>query len=269
MDRKRKKPEKRKDSISEHALPENARKTTKISKVKVKQLTRRIRGPRAASQKLLREELCVDLSGTFAGQSAKQIGDDIDMVRVHYEQIALKFVGLPSIGRDEERRSLCEVLRKDYETDDALEEFLSELDQWIRKYVFACIDKEKKGHRWKLRGYVASPDLMTALAKEYVRDRKNLMLFLLAAFKRWREIYAPRSPWRQRFVTQQVARRFRYNAKRILDHLQKIDAAPSSLTASQTFALLSRIKQYLSRDQRSAIGKNFGFGRQKRRFGFR
>jgi hypothetical protein len=191
------------------------------------------------------------------------------MVRVHYEQIALGFVGLPSTGRDEERRSLCELLRKDYETDDALEKFLSRLGRWIREYVFACIDEETQNHRLKLHGYVASQDLMTALAKEYVRDCKTLTLFLSAAFKQWREILPPHSLFRQRLVTQQVARQFRYNAKRILDYLQKIDAAPSNLTASQTFALLSRIKQYLSRDQRSAIGKNFGFGRQKRRFGFR
>jgi hypothetical protein len=202
----------------------------------------------------------MDLAGKIARESAKQTGDDLGSVRVNYEQIAIEFACVPSTGSNEGRLPLCDVLRKDYETGDALKECLSRLDRWIRRYVFACIDAEEQDHRWKLRGHVASPDLLTALAKEYVRDRKALMLFLSAAFKRWRVIYTSDSLWRIRFITQQTARQFGYNRKAILDHLQKVGAVPNNLTPKQLDSLLSRIGQYLSRDQRTAEGKYFGFG---------
>jgi hypothetical protein len=264
MIRKRKRHRTRKDSVTKNAQRGNAQKRKRYSKTKVKQTTRRISGPRAAYEKLLSQELCMDLAGKFARKSAKQTADDIGSVRFNYERIALKFVCLPSTRRNKESRSLCEVLRKDYETDDTLRERLSQLDRWIRRYVLAHIEGEEDHHRWWLRSYLVSTDLMTALAKEYVRDSKTLMLFLSAAFKRWRAIYTSDSLWRGRLITQQIARNFDYNRKAILEHLQKSGVVPSNLTADQTYAWLSRIGQYLSRDQRAAAGKDFGFGRRSK-----
>jgi hypothetical protein len=115
--------------------------------------------------------------------------------------------------------------------------------------------------RFWLFGCRVNADLLTPLSLEYVRDRKTLMAFLSAMFKRWREIFKPNSLWRARFVTQQTAAGLGYDHKRILERLQKIGAVPSNLTGRQTYAWLSTIGQWLSRDQRTALGKDFGFAR--------
>ena len=123
---------------------------------------------------------------------------------------------------------------------------------------FVLVDDED--YPLLIRGYLIDDDLMRPLAKEYVRDRKTLMRFLLAVFKRLRQILGPQSLFRVRFVTQRIASRFGYDRKRILASLQAIGAVPKNLTADQTYSWLSRIGQYLSRDQRTAARKGFGFG---------
>jgi hypothetical protein len=117
--------------------------------------------------------------------------------------------------------------------------------------------------RFWLLGCRVNADLLTPLSLEYVRDRKMLMAFLSAMFKRWREIFKPNSLWRARFVTQQIAAGLGYDHKCILERLQKIGAVPNNLTARQTCAWLSKIGQWLSRDQRTALVKDFGFARRR------
>jgi hypothetical protein len=108
---------------------------------------------------------------------------------------------------------------------------------------------------------VRSSKLLSAFEKEYARDRKGLMRFLSAMLKHWQKIYQPDSLSRVRAVVQRIAPRYGYNRKRILDHLQNIGLVPKSnqLTVVQQERWLTKIGQYLSRDQSAAIGKDFGF----------
>jgi hypothetical protein len=108
---------------------------------------------------------------------------------------------------------------------------------------------------------VRSSKLLSALEKEYARDRKGLMRFLSAMLKHWQKIHQPDSLTRVRAVVQRIAPGYGYSRKRILDHMQEIGLVPKSnqLTVVQQDRWLTRIGQYLSRDQRAAIGKDFGF----------
>jgi hypothetical protein len=232
---------------------------TRISNVKDERITYRTRGNQAAYEKLVSDELCMKLSRKFARKSAKATGDDVGSIRVNYDEIVIELRGLRQTKRDGKRHSLSTILRSHYKTDEALTRFLSSLGKWIANYISHCIRGEH-GPGWTLYGHAASTELMNALAHEYVRDRNGLMGFLSAVFQHWRQIFAPRSLWRVRLITQRIARRFGYDRKRILAHLQKTGDVPNKLTADQTYAWLSRIGQYLSRDQRTAAGKDFGFG---------
>jgi len=216
--------------------------------------------PQAAYEQLVSDELCISLAGKFASESAEATGDDMGTIRVRYDRIVTELRCLRETQSGGERCSVSDVLRVHYETDDALKQFLPMLRKWIDAYVSECIHA---GHSegWKLYGHAASRDLMNALALEYVRDRDGLMRFLSAVFKYWRNLFAPYSPWRARLVTQQVAPLFKNDRKRILDHLRQIGAVPKNLTSDQYYSWLSRIGQYLSRDQRTAAGKAFGFRR--------
>ena len=201
------------------------------------------------------------LAGRFARESAKATGDDTATIRVHYDEIVTELRCLLETQSGGERRSLSQVLCVDYETDDALKQFLSKLGKWIDAYVLDCIHSGPS-EGWTLHGHAASRDLMNALAHEYVRDRDGLMRFLSAVLKRWQNLFAPYGSWRVRLVTQQVAPLFKNDRKLILDHLRQIGAVPSDLTSDQYYSWLSRIGQYLSRDQRTAAGKAFGFRRR-------
>src|SRR5436190_13719078 len=213
MNRKHKRPQRRKDSITENARPENSRKRTRLTKAKVKQITRRRVGNQAAYEQCVSEELCDDLARKFGRR------DD-------YSSIAAEFVHLRSVTDREERCSLVMLLLDKYETDDLLREFLGRWDKHIYNYIFASIHGED--YLLQACGCVLDAGLMRLLATEYLRDRKTLMLFLSAAFKRWRKIYAPDSLWRVQLVTQQIAPRYNYNRKAILEHLQTIGAVPNT-----------------------------------------
>ena len=226
--------------------PKKIQKTPKLRKAKVEQVTSRNERNQAAYEQLLSEELCDDLSRKFGRGS-------------HYGSIAAEFVCLRSLISRKERCSLAMLLHDMYETDDQLREFLRRWDKAIYNYILACIHHED--WRSQARGCELDANLMRPLAEEYLRDRKTLMRFLSAAFKRWRQIYAPDSLHRVRIVVQQIARRFGYDRNRILSRLQKIGAVPNALTQAQHSSWLSRIGQYLSRDQRAAAGKDFGFRR--------
>jgi hypothetical protein len=265
MNNKRKGPRRKKQSFtgqaSAAAKRDKSRRVTNLGNEQVKRRKQLARDPQAAYEQLLSDELCMKLAGNFARESAKATGDDTASIRVRYDVIVRELRCLRETQSEGERHSLSDVLHVDYETDDALKHFLPMLRKWIDAYVSECIHA---GHTegWKLHGHAASRDLMSALALEYVRDRDGLMRFLSAVFKHWRNLFAPNGSWRLRVVTQQIAPLFEHDRKRILDHLQKIGAAPNSLTRDQFYSWLSRIGQYLSRDQRTAAGKNFGFGRR-------
>jgi hypothetical protein len=223
-------------------------------------MTDRRIGNQAAYERLVSEELCYKLAGGFARKSAERTktDDDIGSIRFSYSIIVKELVSMRETQPGGQRYSLSNVLQRDYETDEALKQFLPKLSKWIADYVSYCIRGEQ-GPTRTLCGHRASAELMKALAQEYVRDRDGLMRFLSAMFRQWRKILEPRSLWRVRLVTQQIASRFGYDRKRILNHLQKIGAVPSNLTADQINSWFSKIGQILSRDQRTAIGKDFGF----------
>jgi hypothetical protein len=242
------------------AKPRKSRSVSKPGKADVKRRKQLPKDPQAAYEQLLSDELCIGLAGKFARKSAKATGDDIGSIRFRYDRIVTELRRLGETQSGGKPRSLSDVLHDRYETDHALKQFLPLLRKWIHAYVTDTIDR---GHRkgWKMYGHNATRDLMNALALEYVRDCDGLMRFLSAVFKHWRTLFAPDSLWRVRLVTQQVAQRFGHDRKRILGYLQEIGAVPKSFTPDQLRSWLSKIGQYLSRDQRTAAGKDFGFGR--------
>jgi hypothetical protein len=243
------------------AKPDKSRRVTNLGKAQVKRRKQLARDPRAAYEQLLSDELCISLAGKFARESAEATGDDTGTIRFRYDRIVTELRCLRETqSKSGERRSLSDVLRGNYGTDDALKQFLPMLRKWIDAYVSECIHTAHS-EGWKLYGHAPSRDLMNALALEYVRDRDGLMRFLSAVFKYWRSLFARYGSWRVRLVTQQIAPLFKNDRKRILDCLQKIGAVPKSLTSDQYYSWLSRIGQYLSRDQRTAAGKDFGFRR--------
>jgi hypothetical protein len=204
----------KKQAVLPRKKKQRSRKVTRLSKAKVKRITARREGNKAAYDQLLSEELCRPLTYEFARQSAEKTGDhveDIASIRVHYEMIVTEL--------------LC----------------------------------------------VRSRKLLSTLEKEYSRDRKGLMRFLSAMLKHWQKIHQPDSLTRVRAVVQRIAPRYGYNRKRILDHMQDIGLVPKSnqLTVVKQESWLTRIGQYLSRDQSAAMGKDFGFRRRPKPSCFR
>lgn len=153
-------------------------------------------GREAAFEDLMDYELCLDLAGKHARDSAKKTGDAIGDVRDRYEAIALGFRCARGAQSSEAPLALGSALN--------------------------------------------------ALAEEFERDRKELLRFLDAVFKRWQKIDQPTSLWRVKLVTQQRGSR---DQKQIADHLETNGAA------KHTDSLRSCVRQYLSRDQRTAIAK--------------
>ena len=134
----------------------------------------------------------------------------------------------------------------------SLEKLSSTLDDLMREYILAFLDNDHER-------FVLPPDLLNLLAKEYIREGTTLRAFLSDVLKRRRTISPSGSLHRVRLVIQQLASRYGHNRKLILDELQKRGVIPNSLTAALQEARLNRIGQYLSRDQRLARGKDFGF----------
>jgi len=262
VNRKRKRSRKGKHSIAGNPQASNNQKASRSKE----------RDRQGAYERLVRYELCMDLAGKFARGSAKATDDDTGTIRLHYERIVTELRCLRETRSGGERRSLSDVIRACYETDDALKQFLPKLGKWIGEYVADCIREHTfvftalyrqkvPSHTWTLCGHSVSRELLSALAEEYVRDRDSLMGLLGAVFRRWRVLFAPKSLLRVQMVTQQVAPLFKNDRKQILGHLQAIGAIPDNLTVQHTCSWLKRIGQYLSRDQRSAAKKDFGFKR--------
>ena len=175
-----------------------------------------ISGAEAAYDDLTDVELCRDLAGNFARESAGKTGDAIREVRDRYDTIVIELLAVRYTQTDGKRYSLSTVLRGKYESDTALKEFLPQLAKWIGKYVSDCIREHSfeftplyrqivPAHTWTLCGHSVSSSLLTTLAEEYVRDSAGLMQFLTEVFQRWRDIDQPHSTFRQRLLTHQLA----------------------------------------------------------------
>jgi hypothetical protein len=89
---------------------------------------------------------------------------------------------------------------------------------------------------------------LNALAQAFQRDRKGLLRFLDAVFKRWREIDQPDSLFRQRLLTYQLTGTPREVAAAVV----KLGAAKCS-TEQHYHSLGERIRQYRSRDPKAAL----------------
>jgi hypothetical protein len=205
----------------------------KLSKAKVKRITTRSKGRQAALDKFTSEELCQDLANTAVRRiiARRKQWKPRQATGCHYSELAaeLCFLPLPS-----------------------LEKLCSNLDDLMREYILAFLDNDH-------HHFVLPADLLRLLAKEYIRDRTTLSVFLSNVLRRKR---TPDSLLSVRLVTQQIAQRYGHNRKRILDELQKRGLIPSTLTPANQRSWLSKIGQYLSRDQRAALGKDFGFRRR-------
>jgi hypothetical protein len=159
------------------------------------------------------------------------------------------------------------VLSSKYESDAALKEFLPEFAKWIGEYASDCIHEHSFGftplyrqivprHNWILSGHKVTRELLTALAEEYVRDRKGLLQFLNAIFKRWQKIDRPDSLHRMKVVIEQHADDVPYH--RIAQRLDRIGAVAKGSAVPGTSAnrkLRSNIKKIRSRDRKSAAEK--------------
>lgn len=223
-------------------------------------------------------ELCRNLAGNFARQSARKTDEPIGVVRDRYETIAREFLAARYPEADGKRYSLTTVLRSKYESDAVLKEFLRKFATWIGEYVSDCIREHSFAfmplyrqivptHTWTLCGHSVNRELLTALAEEYVRDRVGLMRFLAAAFKRWRKIYQAHSAWRVKVVTEQHANDVPHH--RIARRLEKIGAVPNGSAVPGTSAyrkLRSKIKKIRSRDRKvTAEKKRKALAREARR----
>ncbi len=196
-----------------------------------------VSGREAAYGEVLDEELCCDLAGKFARESARRTeAKEIGSIRDNYE--AIVFI---------RARSLSVVLRN--ETNQAQGDFLRKLGRWIGDYASCCIHGEEGCYNWTLSGHTVSKELLSALAEEYVRDRHGLMQFLEDVFKRWRKIDQPGSLWRVKSVTQQHLGK----PKVVAQYLENIGAVSKCTNKSHSESLRARIRQYCSRDRRSAL----------------
>ena len=180
-------------------------------------LTTRRLGREAAGDDLMSQEHCWDLAGKFARESRTKTGDANEAIRDRYETITGEFRAARYSEADGKLYSLSTALRSKYESDAALKEFLPNFAKWIGEYVSDCIYEHIFGftplyhqivprHTWILCGcHKVTRELLTALAEEYVRDRKGLLQFLNAIFKRWQKDHKPDSLLRMKVVIEQYA----------------------------------------------------------------
>jgi hypothetical protein len=185
--------QKKKRSLTKHELEEwNAL-------VKQKAPTHESDGREAELERLGDFELCWDLAGKFARESANRTCDVIADIRDRYEAITLGF--------------RCARVAQSSEAPLAL------------------------------RG------ALNALAEEFQRDRQGLLRFLDAAFERWERIDQPGSLFQMRSVTQQHLGKPHVVAQ----YLENTGAVSNCSTLAQRESLRATIRQYRSRDRRSAL----------------
>ncbi|CEF49253.1 unnamed protein product [uncultured bacterium] len=215
-------------------------------------------------------EFCRDLVSKFAPRSAKKTGDTIGGVHDRYDTIMIELLSARYTHTDGKRYSLGTVLRDKYEPDTALKEFLSKFGKWISDYVSDCVREHSFGftplyrqivpsHTWSLCNHSVSRELLTALAEEYVRDRKGLMQFLSAVFKRWRKIYKLGSSWQILLVKSQLLGR---NDKGLAAAIEKTSVFQDNpRTEKQHDRLMWRIRQCLKREREELQKKEKKKGR--------
>ena len=254
-------------------LRQSCKKNFSPAEGKLKQDILRIRrevSREAAYEELCEEEVCRDLAGKFARESATKTRDAIGEVRDRYDTIVIELIAARYAQTDGKSCSLGTVLRAKYESDSALNEFLPKFAKWIGYYVSGCIREHTIGftplyqqivptHNWTLCGHNVSRELLTALAEEYVRDREGLLRFLCTVFKRWRKIAQSHSAWRVKLVTEQHANQVHTIGLHI--GLKIIDAVPKGTVEPGTSAyrkLRSRIKKIRSRDRKVAWQRRAG-----------
>jgi hypothetical protein len=183
----------------------------------------------AAYDRLVDEELCVDLAGKYARESAERSGEGVGNIRDRYEAIVMEFVcartGGPLIQDDAADRLTLEKLK-----------------QWL----YAATKAPAGYELWpELRRMSERTALLRMLAQEYVRDRKTLVKFLRAVFERHRKIGEEHSTWRAKLCTQQLAAA--YEPKEIAIELERRGIVAAAATPKQFDALRARVRQYRMR----------------------
>jgi hypothetical protein len=204
------------------------KKATKLNKAKVQRIKARRIGAEAAYEQWGYKELCWDLAGIFARESARRTGDNIGDIRDRYDSIGLGFVSLRQQA-DGVHQSVISFFLRENQTAAAVKAFFERPREWLGE------------------------DLLSALAEEYVRDRQGLMQFLSECLKRWRQLHKRKS--RASLVTQQLAAKYGHNRKRILEELQERGLIPKdeNLEPGESEKYRYEIGQWLSRDQRKAM----------------
>jgi hypothetical protein len=230
-------------------------------------LTIRRLGREAAHDDLMGQEHCWDLAGKFARESGTKTGNANEAIRDRYETITGEFRAARYSEANEKLYSLSTALRSKYESDAALKEFLPNFAKWIGDYVSDCFHEHTfrftplyrqivPRHTWKLCGHKVTRELLTALAEEYVRDRKGLLQFLSAIFKRWQKDDQPDSLLRMKVVIEQCADDVPHH--RIAQLLDRTGAVAKGSAVPGTSAyrkLRWNIKKIRSRDRKSAAEK--------------
>jgi hypothetical protein len=183
----------------------------------------------AAYEESCYEELCPDLAGKFARESARETGDTIGDIRDRYEAIVIELVCARSGG------ALIH--------DDAADPLtLEKLGQWL----YAATKAPAGYEVWpELRRMPERRALLRILAQEYARDRETLMKFLRAVFERHCKIDEAHGTWAAKLCTQQLAAE--YAPKQIAIELERRGIVPEGKTVEQFGALRARVRQYLNR----------------------
>lgn len=216
-----------------------------------------------AYQRLADHEACRDLAAEFARRSVARAGDDAGSISFRYQSIVDELNRSRWLIGDH-KWSVREAVQPTYKTQGRFKEAWSGIDVWMRRfircYVFPHIDQDTFGYKCPRFGWLKIDkatskrlatlrrfpvELVSPLAKEYIRDRTTLFLFLSAVFARWRKIFAPDSLWRAHVVTLQLAAR-KWPRKDIVCHLEQIGAIPPT---NNPMALGSRVRMYLSRSR--------------------
>jgi len=183
----------------------------------------------AAYDRLVDDELCVDLAGKYARESAKRAGGQVGNIRDRYEAIVIEFACARSGGA---------LIHDD--TVDPLT--LEKLEQWL----YAATKAPAGYEVWpELRRTQERRALLRMLAQEYVRDRNTLMKFLRAVFERHRKVGEEHSTWRAKLCTQQLAAE--YEPKDIAIELEQRGVVAVTTTPKQFDALRARVRQYRKR----------------------
>jgi hypothetical protein len=188
-----------------------------------------VSGSEAAYDDLTNVELCRDVAGEFARESARKTGDAVGDVRDRYETIVIEFIRGRSGG------ALIH--------DDAADPMTLEK---LGQFLYAATKAPAGYEVWPELGRMQERKaLFRVLAPEYVRDRNTLMKFLRTVFMRHRRIGGESSTWRAKLCTHQLAAD--YGPKQIATELERRNVMTVTTTPEQFDALRARVRQYRKR----------------------